>query len=333
MPVEAIDITRWREMTEQADPGLYGSASWLEPTCKASGLVPLYLTISRGDTPALLVSAASRKRLGSRLVVTPAIAAYSGWAETMPADLSGERREGRMLEVTDELAQWLETDADYVRLNLPPQITDTRAFAWRGWSVSTRYTYLLHAGQTEESCLRTNFRRLLKRARESGLESRTISGDEAINALDHTIRETFARQGESLPVRQERWRNYLAAITDEQIGHVTGVYRGERNVATVLFGHDSTHSYELWAGSADSLEDGASVVGLWSAIQHAFAEGRDVDLAGANIPSISHFKRGFGGNLTPYHTVTWARSTRARFVAESAPLAKQALGRWLTHRT
>jgi hypothetical protein len=333
MSVVAIDTTRWREMTEHADPGLYGSTPWLEPTCKATGLTPLYLAISRGDTPALLVSAATRKRMGSRLVITPAIAAYSGWAEIMPPDLSGERREGRMLEVADELAQWLESHADYVRLNLPPWVTDARAFAWRGWTVSTRYTYLLHAGEIDESSLRTNFRRLLKRARESGLESRTIPGDDAVAALDHTIRETFARQGEALPVRQEQWKDYLTAITDDQIGHVTGVYRGDEIVATVLFGHDSTHSYELWAGSADSLEDGAAVLGLWSAIQHAFDEGRNVDLAGANIRSISHFKRGFGGNLTPYHTVTWARSARARFTAENAPLAKQALGRWLTHRT
>jgi len=334
--VALCDRQAWEALAAEADPGFYGQPGWLETACAASGLEPRYVLVKTRNAPLLRVALAFRRRWGQQMLLTPALAAYAGWAEVFPADLAPERVEMRRREAFDELAEWCEGCASFVRIVLPPEVTDVRPFLWRGWWAEVRYTYRISHADDSALTLRTNHRRNLERAQNSGLTVLRPRGAEAADMLDATVRATFARQGEPLPVPEAAWRAYLEKLADMPSVRVVAVLSGEIPLATAALGYDpltkseSSRAYELLAGTSDEgIAQGAGVLALWTAIRDSAAEVPEFDFAGANIPSIAHFKRGFGGRLVPYFAVMWARSAAARWLAVNGPAWKRRVRRVL----
>ena len=329
MPVETVDSTRWSVLSAEADPGIYGRADWLEPTCAALGLEPQYIAVNNRGTDALRVALARRRRFGRELLVTPAVAAYSGWAEAFPADLSDERREGRLHDVLGEFIDWAEARADFVRVILPPEANDLRPFLWRGWTVEPRYTYRVTLGdELSLDSMRQSVRRWIRSATDANLQLIRPKGELAVATADMTISPTFARQSERLPVRPDRWHDWLRSLVALPSVQVLGVVDGDEPLASMIVGYDGNRAYELLAGTTPrGMETGAGVYVVWQAFLEARQRVREFDFAGANMESIAKFKRGFGGELVRYNAVSWSRSSFDRWVATGAPRLKSRVTR------
>lgn len=328
MAVELCDRHTWQELARETEPNFYGRPEWLEIGCAALGLEPRYLVVVVRSVPVVRVALVARRRLGSTYLLTTPLAPYTGWAEAFPDDLEPARRQLRRGEALEELALWCEAHASYGRIVLPPEVEDVRPFIWRGWRTELRYTYRIPLQRGGQLPLRTNARRNLERAQSAELTVRHPTGPEAVDALDATMRATFSRQREPIPIPEKRWRSYLeqvAALPSVRIVSVTGA---GTPLATALIGFDSRRSYELHAGTTvEGAANGASVLALWTAIQESADRVSEFDFAGANIPTVAHFKRGFGGRLVPYVAVAWARSSLARWRAERGPALKARLRR------
>ena len=122
-------------------------------------------------------------------------------------------------------------------------------------------------------------------------------------------------------MRADAWQGYVSALVALPTVRVLATMADEPR-AVIVLGHDTRHAYELLAGATDDgLKIGASVHAAQKALERLRAEGivETFDFAGANIGSIAHFKRGFGGRLVPYYAVSWARNRWAHWLAVSAP--------------
>lgn len=326
MSVDVCDRDTWETLGRQVDPGFYGHPEWLDVACRALGAEPRYLAVLARDAPVVRVALVARRRLGRTFLLTVPFAPYAGWAELFPADLEPERRELRRGEALDELARWCEAHASFTRIVLPPEVEDVRPFIWRGWRTELRYTYRIALAGDGSLALRTNARRNLERAREMGLAVQRPNPQDALRGLDLTIKATYARRSEPLPIRPERWPSYLGDLVALPSVRTVTVTQDDRPLAAVMLGFDAMRSYELHAGTTDEgTRTGASVLAMETAIRESIDRVPEFDFAGANIPSIAHFKRGFGGKLVPYVAVSWAGSWSARWLAERAPAVAKRL--------
>ncbi len=331
MPVELWDRAQWQEFSAARPSPFFAQTQWFEPTCRLMNAEPMYLALMSRSNPAFCVSLARKKRLGQTLLLTPAIAPYSAWIENFPDDLAPERREARRLEAMGEFAAWCEQHAAYCRIVLPPQVVDVRPFLWRGWRTEVRYTYKIPLEHGVHQIFRQNVRRNLRDAREANLRTECLTGEHAHGALRETVAATFRRQGEAPPLPAQAWDDYLALLSVCNNVATMGVFRGDAVLATIAIGVDpptatgaGQSAYELIAGTTDEgIPVGASAMALCSAFEFASGKVGEFDFAGANMETIAHYKRGFGGTLTPYLAVEWSRSRRASFVAKTAPAWKR----------
>jgi len=325
MAVDLCDRAQWDALAEKADPGFYGRSDWLDAICGATGMEPQYVVVTARETPVLRAALARKRRWGQEFLLTPASAAYAGWAEAFPDDLAPERREARRIEVADELAAWCEDHAAWTRIVLPPEMIDARAFIWRGWRAEVRYTYRTSAADDAATAMHENARRQVKKA--ARLTVACPEGVEAVRALAAVIEPTFRRQGEPLPTPAAAWRAYLDALVGLPSVRIVAAFDGETPHAAMALGFDTHRAYELLAGtSEEGLASGASALVMQAAMREAAACVGELDLAGANIPSIARFKRGFGGRLVPYIAVSHAGSTWSRWLATGAPRLRRRLG-------
>ena len=328
MAVELVDRATWDAMAEEADPGFFGTSAWMEAVCSAAGMEPRYCSVTAKGQSVLRVCMALRRRWGQRRLVMPPLTSYAGWAEVLPENLAPERREGRHLEACDELAAWCEAQASFVRLALPTDVADVRPFVWRGWQAEVRYTYLVSLDSLDELPPSRTAVRNIRKAESSGIVLSRPGGADAVAHPNDTVLPTFQRQREPVPFPPDRWREYLDAFV-----HLPGVRvcvttdGGDGPpTASLAYGVDRTRAYHLIGGSADAgLKNGSAAYVRWATMKEAAGETAEIDLAGANLPSIAYFKRGFGGRLVPFYAVSWARSAGARWLATGAPRWRQRL--------
>jgi hypothetical protein len=166
-----------------------------------------------------------------------------------------------------------------------------------------------------------------------GLIARSSAEGECLEIARGMAAVLGARYGEVTLVLPPEWRDLRAFIWAGWRQHVRYTYRGRGvdGYEKRLQFHDcfvrrfTTHAERDWR--CDRYETGDSVVDAlhdahyayyWKAnegghfhadlvntmIQKADAEGCGFDLVGANGPTISLFKRSFGGQLTPYYAVS-----------------------------
>lgn len=331
MPVDVIDISASDTAVPDTNHGFFSDPGWLSATARAIGARPLIAIAGDSVPPVLRVAFARTVRAGRPIALTMPIGAYVGWHEEYPGNLAPGRREGRLSDALNELAEWFEKSFAFVRLALPPEVCDLRPFLWRGWQSEHRYTYRIDLTQLSTSHLRSTFRKALRKSEQRDHEVVQLSGDEAATALSIGLAGTCERQKGAEIVGTSQLDTYLKTICRHPAVKTVAVVRDSRVLAAVAFGFDKCTAYDLLAGTTeDGLESHASVAVRWSALEIARDLVPTFDFCGANIPSIAYFKRGFGGELVPYASVTWAKSRFDHWLQTAAPQWKRRLTGWFT---
>ena len=325
MPLETVSRAVWDDLTSRSEPGFHGRSDWIECTCLAAGLEPCYVVVTVRDEPALLVAVASRRRFGTRIMLNAPLSPYVGWAEMTPVG-ADDSAAPHLDEAVRLFAEWAEREFGYVRIEFPPEVCDDTPFTQWRWRSETRQTFRAPVRDMESLRPRRNIRRNIRAAGDAGISAKTLSGEPAVAALERVLSDTFARQGQSLPVKQPRWSDLLRAIVASPNVQTVVAVRDDEPLAAMAFGWDLLRAYEILAGATPAgLESGASALVRWAAFEAANERVDEFDLAGANVPSIAHYKSGFGGDLVHYHAVTWAGSRSAEWIATRAPVWKRRL--------
>ncbi|TRU02513.1 MAG: GNAT family N-acetyltransferase [Microcystis aeruginosa Ma_AC_P_19900807_S300] len=204
---------------------------------------------------------------------------------------------------------------DSFHQNWNPNMTNWLPFFWKGFTQTTRYTYVLPLISDPQKLwedLQENIRTDIKKAQNK--YKLIIRSDLPIEDFIKLQQKTFKRQNISMPIPLElierldqectkrNIRKMMIAV-DEMGRHHAGIY--------IVWDHQS--AYYLMSGGDPSLRNsGATSYLLWEAIKFASSVTASFDFEGSMIEPIERFFRAFGAKQTPYFSISKINSRRLR---------------------
>ncbi len=215
-----------------------------------------------------------------------------------------------MNELIDKLPEF-----DSFHQNWNPSMTNWLPFFWKGFTQTTRYTYVLPLISDQKKLwgdLQENIRTDIKKAQNK--YKLIIRSDLPMGDFIKLQQKTFERQNIAMPIPIEliekldqectkrNIRKMMIAV-DEMGRHHAGIY--------IVWDHQS--AYYLMSGGDPSLRNsGATSYLLWEAIKFASSVTASFDFEGSMIEPIERFFRAFGAKQTPYFSISKINSRRLR---------------------
>lgn len=214
---------------------------------------------------------------------------------------------------------------DYFEQNFHYSITNWLPFYWRGFSQSTRYTYVLEDLTDLDrvwNSFRENIRREIRKAKKRVVCRTETDIDRFLDI--NTL--TFKRQGRKLPYDRElvhRLDVSCVAHNARQIYFAEDAH-GEIHAAIYII-WDANSCYYLMGGTVPEFRNsGATSLLMWEAIQFAATVTKKFDFEGSMIESVERFFRGFGARQIPYFQIT-RMSNRMKFLMAGRNMIKALL--------
>ena len=298
--VEITDTGQWDEFVQAATGGtVFSTSAWLECAQEAIDRpVRLYGCYHKGNLVAG-VTGIERKRGPFRFFTTPDLCPHGGFLYAPVASDSPARTESEHSAATKVLAEFLTQRYDSLQITHAPDIVDMRDLIWSKWDVQPRYTYYIPLGDPDAiwNQVERRVRTVIRKAEKEGCQLRQV---EDVALLRRQYELIYAAQPEGAPVSPEVVERFAAAaqkkgLTETQLIESTS---GEpASIVTFVKGFDCMHA---WVAGADPAfrDSGATSLLYWKFLEQS--DSASFDFVGANMPGIALFKRGFGGELTPY---------------------------------
>jgi len=196
-----------------------------------------------------------------------------------------------------------------------PGFTDVRPFTWNGWSGSIRYTYVLDITNTDRlwDILERRVRTVIRNA-ESSLD---IGGPIGTGEFTDLYERIYGDRETSVPVDTAAVKAMTDEILGSGLGNMVTVRDASGEVISAMILVSDEHCVYAWLSGSIPGENSSGAFSLlfWNAVKRYSGSHDRLDMVGGNIPSISFFKKGFGGLLVPYYVTEYYSSpvTKAAF--------------------
>ncbi|MDX9761231.1 MAG: GNAT family N-acetyltransferase [Desulfomonilia bacterium] len=243
------------------------------------------------------------KELGLTRLIMPKLTKFLGpWISPATGKYASElaRQKDIMFGLIGQLPRF-----DFFAQNFHYSITNWLPFYWKGFSQTTRYSYVLDDIHGEErlwSELQGNIRREIRKAGRQ-VEVRDDLGIDSFLALN---RKTFARQGMPLPYTRElvlRIDAVLGQRNQRKIFFAEDT-KGRIHAALYLIWDSDSAFYLMGGADPDLRNSGSSSLLMWEAIRFSSTVTRRFDFEGSMLEPIERFFRGFGARQQPFFTIT-----------------------------
>ncbi len=201
-----------------------------------------------------------------------------------------------------ELLKYMPLD-DFVQMCMHHNFTDWLPFRWKGFSQTTRYTYILnYAKKTSDdlwNSLALRNRSIIKRTTRNGIRIETIDDFDLVYRYESL---SYERQGLKFGIPYNDLK-----LLDDAIK-----VRGNRIIFKAIDDSNQVHAalyivfnqksaYALLSGSDTSLrKQGGHTLVMWEAVRYFSDKVEYFNFGGSDIEQIEGHLRGFGGLLTPY---------------------------------
>jgi len=200
-------------------------------------------------------------------------------------------------------------------------------FYWAGFQQATWYTYLLEDLSDVDTLwhnLRTNARRLIRKALKEGIRIQETNDLECFYALNS---KTFARQGMETPFSLDLLSRIDAAASRHAGRKAFIAYdQAGRPHACEYLVYDKNCAISLLRGNDPELRaSGAGTLLQWESIRFASSVSRKFDFEGSMHRSVEAYIREFGAHQAPYFRIT--RKTKNSKSSRVARVAGRALRR------
>ena len=280
--------------------------------------------VERGEEIAAVLPYAYKERLGKyRLLEIPYLTFYLGpWLRDCHAKYA--RRLGEEKDLMTELIEKFPPFAAFHQW-FHPSITNWMPFYWKGFTQTTRYTYIIDDTRNLDALwgeTRENIRTDIRKAKKI-VEIIDVPDVARFLALQ---RATYSRQGKPLPYPDEAFLRLDAECAKHGARKILlAVDTQGQTHAGVYLVWDATTVYSLMRGSDPSLRNsGATSLLVWKAIEFASSQCKRFDFVGSWVESIERFVRAFGARQTPFFEVSKMNSKFAQ--------SYRTLWRWIHRR-
>lgn len=207
--------------------------------------------------------------------------------------------------IIDSIINTLQKDFIYVKLANHSSLTDIRPFIWAKWKPQVKYTFITDLTDINAlwKTIDQGAKYEVNKARKNGIE---ISVGWNISHFYDLFNSTYFHQGLNLPFSKEFLLNSINYLLGKKVCKIYfAVDSNKRPIACAQVVWDSKRAYYLNAASDPSVKSSAPSLLLWSIFEDLSGTFSEIDLVGANIPTIAKFKKDFASKLSSYYIVEW----------------------------
>jgi lipid II:glycine glycyltransferase (peptidoglycan interpeptide bridge formation enzyme) len=290
-------------------PGsIFSQAWWLDAVAPGQwGEV----TVTKGGQIFARMPYVMRKRRGFATVGMPMLTQALGpWLRPYPGKCANRLSEEKQLmsSLIDQLPPF-----DYFQQNFHYSITNWLPFYWKGFTQTTRYTYVLEDLANLSSIFRgftKAKRKNIRRAESIVTVRQDLPAEDFYN--NHVL--TLAKQGQKIVYSRELLHRIFQASYERSAGKT--FYAIDKNGglhSAILVIWDSSSAYFLISTiDPDFRDSGSATLLIWEAVQYLADKTRKFDFEGSMIEGVENSFRAFGAVQTPYFQVTKTNSLRLR---------------------
>ncbi len=244
-----------------------------------------------------------KQRFGLRIISQPPLTQTLGpWLISSTAKYG--KRLGQEKDLMEALISGLPRH-DYFRQSFHYSITNWLPFYWKGFTQTTRYTYIIESLDDTDRLwgrLLANIKTDIRKARKSLEIARGLEIDHFI----HLLKMTFSRQGMKLPYSEDLVKSiYQACQKRDAVEIFYAKDAKERVHGAAFIVWDQRSAYYLMSGSDPDLRNsGAMSFVMWEAILFAATVTKRFDFEGSMIQPVERFFRAFGAVQYPHFSVS-----------------------------
>lgn len=298
LPADQIDRQAWEELLATSPQGnFFALPAYMDI------IAPGWQGIELREGPKLLavMPINLRKKAGFTATLQPPFAQNWGiyFAATPPTTNYKHYSRTRKLVVAalDALPQPLHLFAH----TFAPEFDYPLPFHWKGYSLTTRYTYRLPLDAPREQLLADmdkGTQKLIKSAADMGIFVEPIQVSELLQlatANKQVGKDLLGGQG------TDTLHRIAHLLLEQNRGFILGARQEGKLLAAGLFGqHAHKTTYLVGAQSPDVRGGGAQALVVWQAISRSQGPGQLFDFEGSMIEGIEGFFRGFGAVPVPF---------------------------------
>jgi len=303
--LETTEYENWNRFVAESLQGtLFHKSYWL---IASGNEFVIYGYFKGGELFAGLPLACST-RLGVKKAHHPFLTPYLGvvFKESKAkyvTRVSNEKDIGRAI------ARRIKEDFDSINFSFTPFTIDLQSFIWEGFSSGVKYTYLLELDDLENVWNEMDAKRRndITRAEKDGIHVEINNDFEQTFTL---VEKTFERQERNMVFKSAAFRCNEILNQKGQCKSFLAKNKAGNAIATVYIVWDEKRSYLLLGGyDPEESHRGARAIAMWEAIKFTRRELglNQFDFEGSMIQPVEQFSRKFGGELTPYYSVSWMK--------------------------
>jgi len=300
--LDPSEFEQWDELVDESQQGsIYSKSYYLEALSRVYNADYRILAVFKNDELYGGMGVYFNKtRYGDRVHVPPLLY-YNGLVlkdfPTKYPSISTKKQLEIIKAIIDELESGKYSSVDISNRHT---LHDLRAFAWRGWKIWPRYTYVVPISDLNEQWdhVEQNIRRLINRCES---ENMSLVIDDDIETFFQLYKGTYQRKGLTPYLNKDRFLDMYHSLKKHDACQIYYVSLPDgRRIATqvvLMTKHPVTHT---WMAGSDPefLRTGASAFLRWKVFEDLNRRGYAFnDLTDASIESVAKFKSQFGGNL------------------------------------
>lgn len=244
------------------------------------------------------------KKLKFSLIVPPPLTPYQGVWLNYPNNQKYTNRLSFEKEVMTSLINKLPKSDGFTQ-KFHPFITNWLPFYWKGFSQTTKYTYILDNLSVLDIVFnefRENIRREIRKA-EKSLSIENINNANELFSLKHNI---YSERNENYPFSKDFLNKAVNYCIQNNCGEVLMAKDNNGKIHSILFYvWDNEAAYYIH-GVTNTLykTSGSMSLLLWEAIKRSKNKTKSFNFEGSMIESIERYFRAFGGKQTPYFEIS-----------------------------
>jgi hypothetical protein len=207
------------------------------------------------------------------------------------------------------IAQKVKEDFDSINFDFTTTVIDSQPFIWEGFTARVKYTYILQVDDLDNVWNNMDAKRRndITKAEKDGIYVEVSDDFEQTFAL---VEKTFERQKKDVDFRSAAFRYNETLNRKGQCRSFLAKSKENQAIGVVYIVCDEKRSYYLLGGyDPQKSHHGASAIAMWEAIKFTKNELglNQFDFEGSMIQPVEMFFRKFGGELTPYYSVSWMK--------------------------
>lgn len=246
-----------------------------------------------------------KKKWGLTIITMPPLTKYAGiWFRHSLGSMSPKDAQAYEVAILNELINQipknhkLTLQLDYNTHNLSP-------FIWANYSVTVRFTQVLHLSNTIENLfdnLSTDVQRNIKKANRQF----AISTSHDFETFLYMNNQVFERQNMKNPIPLSIWQSVNAILSEKQQRRIYLASDDKNQVHGSLYLiWDKKTAYILASGSSETgRKAGVMSQLIWKAIEDSVEKFETMDFLGSMLPPVQVFNQRFNTEKKAYPVIT-----------------------------